>query len=193
MLFDAKKLTLDEARSMVSQLTYSDIIDKFIGEVVCNHKYADILAEEWSVSNKDNLGRAGWNLIVHKVSDGKLTNAALEELLTRIEAELKIATPGKQWAMNHGLCEIGIRYPQFTERCITLGETLGVYRDLKVSKGCTSAYAPNWIAKGISMEKRVHPDLRKMFSVMPAQSDSFNEENLYEIRKNLDAMIIRKQ
>jgi len=40
------------------------------------------------------------------------------------------------------------------------------------------------------MEKRVHPDLRKMFSVMPAQSDSFNEENLSEIRKNLDAMII---
>ena len=50
--------------------------------------------------------------------------------------------------MNHALCEIGIRYPQFTERCITLGETLGVYRDLKVSKGCTSAYAPNWIAAG---------------------------------------------
>lgn len=66
MLFDAKKLTLDEARSMVSQLTYSDIIDKFVGEVVCNHKYADILAEEWSASNDDNLGRAGWNLIVHK-------------------------------------------------------------------------------------------------------------------------------
>ena len=40
------------------------------------------------------------------------------------------------------------------------------------------------------MEKRVHPDLRKMFSLMPAQSDSFNEENIYEIRKNLEAMII---
>jgi len=67
LLFDAKKLTLEEARSMVSQLTYFDIIDKFVGRVVCNHKNADILAEEWLVSNKDNLGRAGWNLIVHTV------------------------------------------------------------------------------------------------------------------------------
>jgi len=56
--------------------------------------------------------------------------------------------------MNHALCEIGIRYPQFTERCITLGETLGVYRDLKVSKGCTSAYAPNWIAAGKKKRKK---------------------------------------
>ena len=39
------------------------------------------------------------------------------------------------------------------------------------------------------MEKRVHPDLRKMFSVMPAKSDSFNEGNIGEIRKNLDAML----
>lgn len=153
MLFDAKQLTLDEVRNMVSQLTYNDIIDKFVGEVVCNHKYVDILAEEWSASYKDNLGRAGWNLIVHTVSEGKLTNAALEELLTTIEAELQTVAKGKQWAMNHALCEIGIRYPEFTERCITLGETLGVYRDLKVSKGCTSAYAPNWIAAGIKRRK----------------------------------------
>jgi len=153
MLFDAKKLSLDEAQSMVSQLTCSDIIDKFVGEVVCNHKNADILAKEWSASSKDNLGRAGWNLIVYKISDGKLTNIALEELLATIESELQTATPGKQWAMNHALSEIGIRHPQFTERCITLGEILGVYRDLKVPKGCTSAYAPNWIAAGIKKSK----------------------------------------
>ncbi|KPU44364.1 DNA alkylation repair enzyme [Oxobacter pfennigii] len=154
MMFDVKKLTLDEIRSMVSQLTYSDIIDKFIGEVVGGHKDADILAKEWSESGKDNLGRAGWNLIVHKVSGGKLTNDVLEELLTTIKAELQTATPGKQWAMNHALCGIGIRYPQFTERCITLGEALGVYKDLKVSKGCTSAYAPNWITAVVKKRKK---------------------------------------
>ncbi|KNY29291.1 DNA alkylation repair protein [Pseudobacteroides cellulosolvens] len=153
MMLDANKLTIDQVRSMVSQLTYSDIIDKFVGEIVCNHKDADVLAEEWSASDKDNLGRAGWKLIVHKVSGGKLTNNVLEDLLTKIEAELQTAPPAKQWAMNHALCEIGISYPQFTERCITLGETLGVYRNLKVPKGCTSAYAPNWIAAGIKKRK----------------------------------------
>lgn len=153
MMFDAKKLTLEEVRNMVSQLTYSDIIDKFIGEVVCKLKNADILEEEWTASDKDNLGRAGWNLIVRKVTEGKLTNDVLDKLIKTIEAELKTASKGKQWAMNHALCEIGIRYPQFTERCINIGESLGVYRDLKVPKGCTSAYAPNWIAAGIKKRK----------------------------------------
>lgn len=57
MICDVNKLTLDEIRDMVSQITYNDLIDKFIGEVVCKHKSADILAEEWSVSEEDNLGR----------------------------------------------------------------------------------------------------------------------------------------
>ncbi len=153
MLFDVNKLSTDEGRSMVAELTYADMIDKFVGEVVSSHKDADILAEEWMDSGKDNLGRAGWNLIVHKISAGKLTDHELEALLATIEIELQTASPGKQWAMNHALCEIGIRYPQFTERCITLGETLGVYRDLKVPKGCTSAYAPHWIAAGIRKKK----------------------------------------
>ena len=153
MLFDADQLALDEARTMVSLLTYPDLIDKFVNEVVCNCKYADILAEEWKASDKDNLGRAGWNLIVHKISDGKFANDELEGILTTIEDELKTAPAAKQWAMNHALCEIGIRYPEFTQRCVALGETLGVYRDLKVSKGCTSAYAPNWIAAGIRKRK----------------------------------------
>lgn len=149
MIFDVNKLTLDEIRNMASQINYNDMIDKFAGEVVSKHKSVDLLAEEWTASGEDNLGRAGWNLIVHKVSDGKMTNEELEELLTTIKNELQTATPGKQWAMNHALCQIGICYPDFTKKCIALGETLGVYRDLKVPKGCTSAYAPNWIEAGI--------------------------------------------
>ncbi len=145
MLFEAKKLTLDEIRHMMSDVRYSEIIDKFVGEVVFLNKSADILAQEWSASTEDHLGRAGWNLIVHKISRGKETDETLEGLLATIKAELQTTTPGKQWAMNHALSAIGYTYPHFTEQCIALGETLGVYRDLKVSKGCTSAYAPNWI------------------------------------------------
>ncbi|NKF05673.1 DNA alkylation repair protein [Clostridium gasigenes] len=154
MMFEVEKLSLDEVRSMVSQLTYLDIIDKFISEVLCNSQYVDILMEEWANSTKDNLGRAGWKLIVHKISTGKLSDADLEDILANIETELQTANPGKQWAMNHALCQIGITYPQFTERCISIGETLGVYKDLKVAKGCTSAYAPNWIAAGIAKRKK---------------------------------------
>ncbi|BCJ93856.1 DNA alkylation repair protein [Anaerocolumna cellulosilytica] len=154
MLFQAKELTMDEIKSMVSQVTYPALIDKFIGEVIFNHKDADFLAREWSVSEKDNLGRAGWELIALNISDGKQNHDELEEILTTVTRELQTATPGKQWAMNHALCEIGICYPMFTERCIKLGETLGVYKDLKVAKGCTSAYAPNWINAVVNKRKK---------------------------------------
>ena len=153
MLFQAKELTIDEIKSMVSQLTYPALIDKFIGEVIFKHKDADILAKDWSVSEKDNLGRAGWELIAQLISEKKPDHEELEEILTTVTRELQTATSGKQWAMNHALCEMGICYPEFTERCIKLGEALGVYKDLKVAKGCTSAYAPNWINAVVNKRK----------------------------------------
>ena len=153
MIFEGKKLTPDEVRSMVSELTYADLIDKFIGEVVCDLSYADELAKEWSASDRDNLGRAGWDIIAYKVSEGKIKEVVLEELLAIIEAGLQNAPEAMQWAMNHALCEIGICYPKYTKRCITLGEILGVYKEMKVAKGCTSAYAPEWIAAGLRKRK----------------------------------------
>jgi hypothetical protein len=66
-----------------------------------------------------------------------------------VEQGLVDAPPLKQEAMNRALCETGIRYEAFTERCLGIGERLGVYKGQKVSKGCTSAYAPEWIAAGI--------------------------------------------
>lgn len=153
MMLDAKKMTLDEVRSMTSSLTYADMIDKFINEVVCNHDDAKLLSEEWSASNNDYLGRAGWDLIVKRIAEGKYANAELEKLLLTIEAELQNVTPNTQWAMNYALCKIGINYPAFTNRCIDLGETLGVYKDLKVPKGCTSAYAPIWISTVVKKSK----------------------------------------
>lgn len=51
------------------------------------------------------------------------------------------APPMVQEAMNRALCEIGIRYPEWTARCVAIGEALGVYCDLKVPKVCISIYA----------------------------------------------------
>jgi hypothetical protein len=66
-----------------------------------------------------------------------------------VEQGLVAAPPLKQEAMNRALCETGIRYEAFTGRCVEIGERLGVFRGQKVPKGCTSAYAPDWIAAGV--------------------------------------------
>jgi hypothetical protein len=40
---------------------------------------------------------------------------------------------------------IGIHFPALRQRALTIGETLGIYRDYPVPKGCTSPFAPIWI------------------------------------------------
>jgi 3-methyladenine DNA glycosylase AlkD len=69
----------------------------------------------------------------------------LPALLDRIESEMGTADPVVQWTMNSALAEIGIHFPQLRKRAIAIGETLGIYRDYPVSKGCTSPFAPIWI------------------------------------------------
>ena len=68
----------------------------------------------------------------------------LSALLDRIKSELGTAASEVQWTMNCCLAEIGIRFPDHRERALAIGETLGIYRDYPVSKGCTSPFAPIW-------------------------------------------------
>jgi 3-methyladenine DNA glycosylase AlkD len=88
--------------------------------------------------------RAGWSLTAERVvmnPDG----LDLPALLDRIESEMADADPVVQWTMNGTLAEIGIHFPKLRKRAIAIGETLGIYRDYPVSKGCTSPFAPIWI------------------------------------------------
>jgi 3-methyladenine DNA glycosylase AlkD len=69
----------------------------------------------------------------------------LDALLDRIEKEMPKAPPESQWTMNNTLAAIGIHHAKHRKRAIAIGETIGLYRDWPVSKGCTPPYAPIWI------------------------------------------------
>ena len=88
--------------------------------------------------------RAGWSLTTERVVKSP-EGLDLPALLDRIESEMGNAAPEVQWTMNCSLAEIGIHFPDHRERAIAIGETLGIYRDYPVSKGCTSPFAPIWI------------------------------------------------
>jgi 3-methyladenine DNA glycosylase AlkD len=88
--------------------------------------------------------RAGWSLTAERVAK-KPEGLDLSALLDRIESEMGDSDPVVQWTMNSTLAEIGIHFPNLRKRAIAIGETLGVYRDFPVSKGCTSPFAPVWI------------------------------------------------
>lgn len=60
--------------------------------------------------------------------------------------------PEVQWAMNLTAGWIGVYDEAYRARCIQLGEKAGLYKDEKVSKGCTPNYLPEFIA--IEVNKR---------------------------------------
>jgi hypothetical protein len=59
---------------------------------------------------------------------------------------MKTAPKRKQESMNRCLVEIGTHFPQLTKRCLDIGKRLEVFKGEHVAKGCTSSYAPEWIA-----------------------------------------------
>lgn len=75
-------------------------------------------------------------------------------LLDRIESELATAAAPEPWTMKTCLAMIGSHFPEHRKRALSIGEKLGIYRDDPVSKGCTSPFAPIWIAEMVRRRGR---------------------------------------
>ena len=75
-----------------------------------------------------------------------------DKLLGYLETDLAKEVPQVQWAMNFCAGWIGIFQPELRQRCVQLGENLGLYKDDKVSRNCTPSYLPEFIR--IEVEKR---------------------------------------
>ncbi|MBK1833580.1 hypothetical protein JIN78_05850 [Roseibacillus ishigakijimensis] len=88
----------------------------------------------------------GWSLTEERIIK-KPQGLDLAALLNRLEKEMGSAPPEVQWTMNFCLAALGIHHPEHRERALAIGEKLGLYRDYPVPKGCTSPYAPLWIAE----------------------------------------------
>ncbi len=148
MLMDPKVLTEADFEASLASAYVPVLVDELTLRPLCESPLAASFCLSWRNSPEDLKGRAGWNLAVDRVQRHVCPPDELGTLFGEVEAGLQTAPANKQWAMNYCLCMIGIHNDAWTERCLALGERLGVYRDLKVPKGCTSAYAPEWIRVG---------------------------------------------
>lgn len=96
--------------------------------------------------------RAGWSLTSERVAKSP-DGLDIPALLKRIASEMGNAELEPQWTMNFVLAEIGINFSKHRKRALAIGEQLGVYRDYRCSKGCTSPFAPIWINEMVSRQK----------------------------------------
>lgn len=140
-----KAFSADDLDAMIREIRAPKLLDWFIVNVVKHSPHMEALRLAWK-DGDDLVGRAGWSLTTERVSKNS-QELDLKALLDQIEKEMKQAPARKQWAMNHCLAEIGIHHPKYRKRAIQIGEALKVLIDYPASPGCTSPYAPAWIAE----------------------------------------------
>jgi 3-methyladenine DNA glycosylase AlkD len=144
LIIQPKKLSKKELDEMVQSVSFVQEADWLNSYVVKDHPERESLRDGWMSSNNVWAARAGWS-----VTSGRITrnpdSLDLSNLLDRIESEMPKAPQEVQWTMNTALAQIGINHPKLRKRAIDIGESLGVFRDYPVSKGCTSPFAPIWI------------------------------------------------
>lgn len=141
-----RDLSRDEMDRMVRSVDFVQVADWLNSYVVKSHPDKESLRQSWMQDDDPWAARAGWSLTSERIARSP-DGLDLPALLDRIEAELGSAAPEAQWTMNSCLAGIGIHSPGHRERAVAIGERLGIYRDYPVSKGCTSPFAPIWIAE----------------------------------------------
>jgi 3-methyladenine DNA glycosylase AlkD len=144
LLMDATTLSREQLDRIVRSVDFTGVADWLSAYVVKNHPERESLRQVWMDDANPWAARAGWSLTSGRVSRDP-AGLDLSALLDRIEAEMADAAPEVQWTMNSCLAAIGIHSPKHRKRAIAIGETLGIYRDYPVPKGCTSPFAPIWI------------------------------------------------
>jgi 3-methyladenine DNA glycosylase AlkD len=131
-------------KRMVRSVSFVQVADWLNACVVKKHSDKEKLRQRWMATDDTWAARAGWSLTAECIAKDP-EGLDLPALLAHIESEMGRAVPEVQWTMNFCLAGIRIHFPKHRKRAIAIGETLGLYRDYPLSKGCTSPFAPIWI------------------------------------------------
>ena len=146
LILNPRELTVEDMDGMVQSIRSPQVADWFGTNVSKKHPDKEQARQIWMVSDHSWALRAGWSLTAERIAkDADGLN--LEALLERIATEMPTASPQVQWMMNTALAFIGIHHAALREQAVTLGERMGIYRDYPTPKGCTSPFAPIWIAE----------------------------------------------
>ena len=141
LIMDPKQLTQADVEKLSKDLSYYTTTDWLVKNVIMALAFKGALAKKWIASKDEYVGRAGWTLMA-----GQLEEHDPEELLDTIEKRMKAAPFRTQEPMNYCMVKIAVDYPKLRKRAIAIGNKLEVLKDYPVPKGCTSPFAPIWIA-----------------------------------------------
>ncbi|HEL1583431.1 TPA: DNA alkylation repair protein [Streptococcus suis] len=139
------QLTLEDLENCLDEQVSVNVLDKLASIILSKRKDSKDWEEILLAKDEAIFNRLGWFLRAKYFAGKTASNQEIEETLEHIRLHLQTADPLVQWTMNQCLVEIAVTYPDYLEQGLVIGQELAVYADMKVPKGCTSAYAPDWI------------------------------------------------
>lgn len=158
LIMDKNLLSREDLNSLTEDMQTHDydernnLMDWLFANQLTKDKKKIALIESWGNSPFALQRRTYWYYQGRLRWTGKTPPDNTEELLSAIEANIAQEQPEVQWAMNFTAGWIGVYDEQYRDRCMEIGEKTGLYKDEKVSKGCTPNYLPEFIT--IEFNKR---------------------------------------
>ena len=151
LILDKNRLSEDDLNAFTADMQTHDfnernnLMDWLFANQLTKDKQKIALIESWANSPFALQRRTFWYYQGRLRWTGKTPPENTEDLLSLIEATITQEQAEVQWAMNFTAGWIGVFDEQYRDRCIELGKRTGLYKDEKVSKGCTHNYLPDFI------------------------------------------------
>ncbi len=132
----------------------NQLIDWLMANQLSKDKKTIALMESWENSSSALQRRVFWYYQARLRWMGNVNHTNTENLLTSLEANMMNEQPEVQWAMNFTAGQIGKWQEEYRDRCISLGEESGLFKDEVVPKGCTPNYLPKFIPIEVAKLKK---------------------------------------
>ncbi|UJP09336.1 DNA alkylation repair protein [Microbacterium sp. KUDC0406] len=146
LIVKPKEFPADDLDRMMREANGPKVSDWLVNYIVKKSPLAEEMRLRWFDDADPDVAASAWSLTTTRVMKDR-DGLDLDALLDQIEHEMKDAPERLQWAMNETLANIGIYDPSRRERAVEIGERLQVLADYPTAPGCTSPFAPSWIAE----------------------------------------------
>ncbi|OJE35826.1 DNA alkylation repair protein [Bacillus tropicus] len=140
MILDPKKVTTKLLNKWVQEVDYYCLMDVLM-TAICTSPIAIERMGDWTKSDDEWIGRAGWSLLANiAIKNKTLQDDFFSPYLDEIKENIHNEKNRKREAMNSALIAIGIRNEDLERKAIEIAREIG---KVQVDHGATSCRTPD--------------------------------------------------
>ena len=143
LIVDEKKINKDDLRHWVKAAYWHMLHDYTVAWVAAESPHGLELGLEWIESPEETIASAGWATLAYWAQlrpNAELDLALYQQLLEWVQKNIHQAQNRVRYTMNGFIIMVGSQFPELTEYCIELSESLGT---IYVDMGGTSCKVPD--------------------------------------------------